>query len=153
MAYDERFMKMAIDIAKEGALLDEVPVGAVIVKDGEVIATAFNHKEQENNAICHAEIVALSKATKAENNWWLEDCEMYVTLEPCPMCAGAMIHSRIKALYFGAYDEKSGAAGSKINLFESGLFNHDIEVSGGHLRDECASLLSDFFRNKRNKRQ
>ncbi len=152
MAYDERFMKMAIDLAKEGALIDEVPVGAVIVKNGEVIAKAHNHKEQENNAICHAEIVALSKATKTIGNWWLENCEMYVTLEPCPMCAGAMINSRIKALYFGAYDEKSGAAGSKINLFESGLFNHDIEVSGGYMRDECASLLSDFFKNKRSRR-
>lgn len=149
MAYNEKYMLMAIELAKEGALNDEVPVGAVIVKHGEVIATSCNQKERQNNAICHAEIVALSKATQVVNNWWLEDCEMYVTLEPCVMCAGAMINSRIKALYFGAYDEKTGAAGSKVNLFEKGLFNHDIEVSGGYLQAECSALLSSFFKSKR----
>ncbi len=149
MAYDERFMRMAIDIAKEGALYDEVPIGAVLVKDGEVISTSSNYKERENNAICHAEIVALSNATKVLNNWWLEECDLYVTLEPCAMCAGAMINSRIHALYFGAYDPKSGCASSKTNLFKRGLFNHDIEVSGGYLADECGELLSSFFRKKR----
>ncbi len=149
MAYDERFMRMAIDIAKEGALYDEVPIGAVLVKDGNVISMSSNYKERENNAICHAEIVALSKGAKALGNWWLEDCDLYVTLEPCAMCSGAMINSRIRALYFGAYDTKSGCAGSKINLFERGLFNHDIVISGGHLAQECANLLSEFFKGKR----
>lgn len=151
MAYDERFMKMAIALAKESAEHDEVPVGAVVVKQGEVVGASGNFKERENNAVCHAEIVALSKATKSVDNWWLEDCDVYVTLEPCSMCAGAMINSRIRALYFGAYDEKSGACGSKVNLFESGLFNHDVIVEGGFEREECARLLSDFFRNKRKK--
>lgn len=153
MAYDERFMKEAIEIAEDCASRDEVPVGAVVVKDGIVIASSGNRKEQENNAICHAEIIALSSATKAVGNWWLENCDVYVTLEPCPMCAGAMINSRIRALYFGAYDKKSGACGSKTDLFEKGLFNHDVEVSGGYLEDECAQLLTSFFKNKREKKK
>lgn len=151
MAYDEKFMNMAIALAKESALQDEVPVGAVVVKHGEVIGASGNLKERENNAICHAEIVALSQATKSVDNWWLEDCDVYVTLEPCSMCAGAMINSRIRALYFGAYDEKSGACGSKVNLFEKGLFNHDVIVEGGYMQEECACLLSSFFRSKRKK--
>ncbi len=149
--YDEKFMLMAIELAKESAACDEVPVGAVIVKNGEVVATGCNFKEREGNAICHAEIVALSRAAKALGNWWLEGCEMYVTLEPCPMCAGAMINARIDRLYFGAFDLKSGAYTSKINLFERGLFNHYIEVTGGYLSDECSALLSDFFAKKRKK--
>lgn len=150
--YNDKYMQLALDLARASALADEVPVGAVIVKNGEVIATSENMKERTNDATRHAEMVALSKATEAEKNWWLEDCDVYVTLEPCPMCAGAMINSRIRALYFGATDEKTGAAGGKINLFESGLFNHDIIVSGGHRADECAELLSAFFKNKRNNR-
>lgn len=149
MAYEQRFMDIAISLARECALHDEVPVGAVVVKHGEVIAKSGNFKERQNNAVCHAEIVALSLAAKEEGNWWLEDCDVYVTLEPCPMCAGAMINARIRALYFGAYDAKGGACGSKVNLFESGLFNHNVEVSGGHCEQECAALLSDFFRSKR----
>lgn len=152
MAYDEKFMKAAIEIAEKCALNDEVPVGAVVVKDGRIIACGGNRKEEENNAICHAEILALSAATKVVGNWWLENCDVYVTLEPCPMCAGAMINSRIRSLYFGAYDEKSGACGSKINLFEEGMFNHDVDVSGGYFKEECASLLSSFFKKKREKK-
>ena len=95
------------------------------------------------------EIFALSKATEAVGNWWLEDCDVYVTLEPCSMCAGAMINSRIRALYFGAYDEKAGACGSKINLFEKDLFNHNVLVSGGHSQEKCSALLSSFFKQKR----
>ena len=147
--YKDEFMQLAISLARASALADEVPVGAVVVKDGKVIATSENMKERTNDATKHAEMVALAKAAEVENNWWLEDCDVYVTLEPCPMCAGAMINSRIRALYFGAYDEKTGAAGSKVNLFEEGLFNHTILVSGGHRADECAKLLSDFFKKKR----
>lgn len=149
MGYNEQFMNMAIELAKECSAFDEVPVGCVVVKDGKVIGASGNRKERENNAICHAEILALSQATKEVNNWWLEDCDVYVTLEPCVMCAGAMIHSRIRALYFGAYDEKTGACGSKLNLFEQGLFNHTIIVSGGHEQQICSQLLSDFFKQKR----
>ncbi len=151
MAYDEKFMRIAIEIAQKAGDVDEVPVGAVIVKNGEVVGVGENYKERDNNAVCHAEIVAINSACKKLGNWWLEDCEMYVTLEPCPMCAGAMINSRIKSVYFGAYDEKSGACGSKVNLMQSGLFNHDIVVEGGFLKEECASLLSNFFKAKRKK--
>ena len=147
--YNEQFMLRAIELAKECALLGEVPVGAVLVKNGVIIAESGNCKERENNALRHAEMVVLEKGAKTIGKWWLENCELYVTLEPCPMCAGAMINSRIRSLYFGAYDEKSGACGSKVNLLESGLFNHNIEVSGGHLKEECATLLSDFFKAKR----
>ena len=149
MAYEEKFMMRAIELAEESASCDEVPVGAVVVKDGEIIAEGGNYKERSKNAVCHAEIVALSKATQAVGNWWLENCDVYVTLEPCPMCAGAMINSRIRALYFGAYDEKTGACGSKINLFEQGLFNHNVSVSGGYMQERCATLLSSFFKQKR----
>lgn len=149
MAYEQKFMIRALELAKECASFDEVPVGAVVVKDGKIIAEGANFKERNNNAVCHAEIVALSAATAAVGNWWLENCDVYVTLEPCAMCAGAMINSRIRALYFGAYDEKTGACGSKVNLFEKGLFNHDVEVSGGHMKEECSALLSSFFKAKR----
>ena len=142
-------MNRAIELAKESASHDEVPVGVVIVKDDKIIAESGNRKERDNCALCHAEIVAIKKATEALGNWWLEDCDMYVTLEPCAMCAMAMIHSRIRHLYFGAYDEKTGAAGSKVNLFEKGLFNHDVEVDGGVLKEECGALLTEFFRKKR----
>ena len=142
-------MNRAIELAKESASHDEVPVGVVIVKDDKIIAESGNRKERDNCAVCHAEIVAIKKATEALGNWWLEDCDLYVTLEPCAMCAMAMIHSRIRHLYFGAYDEKTGAAGSKVNLFEKGLFNHDVEVDGGILKEECGALLTEFFRKKR----
>ena len=144
-----KFMNRAIELAKESASHDEVPVGVVIVKDDKIIAESGNRKERDNCAVCHAEIVAIKKATEALGNWWLEDCDLYVTLEPCAMCAMAMIHSRIRHLYFGAYDEKTGAAGSKVNLFEKGLFNHDVEVDGGILKEECGALLTEFFRKKR----
>lgn len=147
--YDEKFMKRAIELAGACAECDEVPVGAVLVKDGVIIAEGANEKERENNALCHAEMIALAGGAKALGNWWLEDCELYVTLEPCPMCAGAIINSRIRALYFGAFDEKSGACGSKVNLLKHGLFNHNVEVSGGYLKEDCARLLSDFFKLKR----
>lgn len=146
---DEEFMKRALALAAECAARDEVPVGAVVVKEGSIIAEGCNFKERENCAVRHAEIVALERAAKVLGNWWLEDCEVYVTLEPCPMCAGAMINSRIKRVVFGAYDPKTGAAGSKVDLFAPGLFNHDVEVKGGVLREECAALLSEFFRAKR----
>lgn len=147
--YEQKFMERALQLARECARLDEVPVGAVIVKDGSVIAEGANQKEAKGNAVCHAEIVALSKAAEAVGNWWLEGCEAYVTLEPCPMCAGALINARVSALYFGAYDLKAGACGSKVDLLAKGLFNHDVEVSGGHMKEESAALLSEFFSAKR----
>ncbi len=149
--YNDKYMQLAIDLATASAKADEVPVGVVIVKNDEVIATSENMKERANDATKHAEMVALAKAAEVENNWWLENCDVYVTLEPCPMCAGAMINARIRNLYFGAKDPKTGAAGSKVDLFKSGLFNHDVLVSGGHHADECSALLSEFFKGKRKK--
>ena len=143
------FMKRAIELAKECSQFDEVPIGAVVVKDGKIIAESGNRKERDNCAISHAEILAIQKATEVVGNWWLEDCDMYVTLEPCAMCAMAMINSRIRNLYFGAYDEKTGACGSKVNIFEKDLFNHNIDVQGGLLKEECGALLTAFFKNKR----
>ena len=148
-ATDEKFMRRALELAAECAEADEVPVGAVVVKDGNIVAEGCNFKERENSAVRHAEIVALESAAKAVGNWWLEDCDVYVTLEPCPMCAGAMINARVRRVVFGAYDPKTGAAGSRVDLFRKGLFNHDVEVTGGVLEEECASLLTSFFRQKR----
>lgn len=147
--YKDEFMQRAMDLAKECMQHDEVPVGAVLVKNGEIIAESGNLKETENNALCHAELVVLNRAAKKLNNWWLEDCELYVTLEPCAMCAGAIVNARIKSVFFGAYDAKFGACGSKVNILEKGLFNHDVEVEGGKRKEECAALLSDFFKGKR----
>ena len=130
-ATDEKFMRRALELAAECAEADEVPVGAVVVKDGSIVAEGCNFKERENSAVRHAEIVALESAAKALGNWWLEDCDVYVTLEPCPMCAGAMINARVRRVVFGAYDPKTGAAGSRVDLFRKGLFNHDVEVTGG----------------------
>ncbi len=147
--YEDKFMQRAIELARACAELDEVPVGAVIVKDGEIVAESGNAKERENNALKHAEMIVLDEAAKKLGNWWLENCDLYVTLEPCAMCAGAMLNARIRALYFGAYDPKGGACGSKIDVLKDGLFNHNVEVEGGYRCEECAALLSEFFKKKR----
>lgn len=147
--YDEKFMKRAIQLAADAASCDEVPVGAVIVLNGEIIGESGNRKERDISATRHAEIVALELASKKTGNWWLEGAEAYVTLEPCPMCAYAFLLSRVKAVYYGAYDAKAGGCGSKINIFETGKFNHDVEYQGGYMQEECARLLSEFFAEKR----
>lgn len=146
---NEQFMELALSEARLAQTYDEVPVGAVIVKDGKVIAKASNRKERENCAVFHAEIVAIIEATKALSNWYLDGCEMYVTLEPCPMCAGAIINSRIDKLYFGAYDYKSGCCGSIYNLVDEEKFNHRLEVVGGVMENECSEILTSYFKNKR----
>lgn len=149
MTRDEKFMREALRFAAECAAEDEVPVGCVVVRGDEIVAGSGNRKEREGSATRHAEMVALESAARALGNWWLEDCEVFVTLEPCPMCAHAMTLSRVKRVVFGAFDPKSGAAGSRVDLFAPGLFNHDIEVTGGVLREECADILGEFFRQKR----
>lgn len=149
---DKIFMRLAVAQAKLAAKADEVPVGAVIVKNGEVISKAHNLKEKKNCAIFHAEMVAIERAAKKLDNWYLEDCEMYVTLEPCAMCAGAIINSRLKAVYFGAYDPKAGAVNSLYNLLSDKRLNHTVETEGGIMEEECALLLSDFFKRKRKER-
>ena len=142
-------MRLAIKEAQKAEMIDEVPIGAVIVKNGKVIARAHNKKESKNQATRHAEIEAIEKATKKVNNWWLEDCDIYVTLEPCAMCAGALINSRLRNIYFGAYDKKAGCCGSLYNLPVDVRFNHRLGVEGGILEEECASLLTNYFRKKR----
>lgn len=151
MKDENYFMKKAIVLAKKAAEADEVPVGAVIVKDGKIIARGVNKKERKNCALFHAEIVAIEKACRKLGNWYLDGCEMYVTLEPCPMCAGALVNSRLDKLVFGAYDPKSGCCGSVMNIADDERFNHRLQVKGGVMQQECASLLSEFFAAKRQK--
>lgn len=146
---DIKFMKMAISLAKKAANKDEVPVGCVIVKDGKVIAKAYNLREKTQIATAHAELLAINKACKKTESFRLSECALYVTLEPCPMCAGAIINSRINRLVFGASDPKGGCCGSLYNLTGEGKFNHKLIVEGGILKEECAMLLKDFFVNKR----
>ncbi len=145
----EYYMKQAIKEAEKAYSKLEVPVGAVIVKDGKIIARAHNQKETKTDTTKHAEILAIQKASKKLNSWRLIDCEMYVTLEPCTMCAGAIINSRIKKVYIGAMDEKTGAVGSVLNLFEDYKFNHKPEVEKGILKKDCESLLKQFFKELR----
>lgn len=143
-------MKEALRLARLSADEGEVPVGAVIVKDGEIIATGRNRREREKNALCHAELEAINNACKALGGWRLWQCELYVTLEPCPMCAGAIINSRIKRVVFGARDSKAGSFGSVID-FNSIAYNHKPEITAGVLEAECSQILSDFFLELRKK--
>lgn len=142
----------ALKQAKKAFDIDETPIGAVIVRDGKVIARGYNKRETKKNCLCHAEIEAINKACKKLGGWRLTRCDMYVTLEPCPMCAGAIIASRIENLYFGAYDEKSGSAKSVVNLFENGMYNHDVNVCGGLMSDESSKMLKTFFKELRIKK-
>ena len=148
MEEKEKFMKEALKEAKKAYDKLEVPVGAVIVKEGKIIARAHNLKETKKDTTKHAEILAIEKASKKLGAWRLLDCEMYVTLEPCSMCAGAMINSRIKKLYIGALDEKTGAAGSVLNLFDY-PFNHKVEVEKGIMKENCEKILKEFFKDLR----
>ena len=149
MEEKNKFMKQALKEAKKAYEKLEVPVGAVIVKDGKIIAKAHNQKETKFDTTKHAEILAIQKASKKLNSWRLVDCEMYVTLEPCSMCAGAIINSRIKKIYFGASDEKTGAIGSVFNLLDDYTFNHKVEYEKGILKNECEEILSNFFKELR----
>lgn len=146
---NEKFMQEALKEAKKAYDKLEVPVGAVIVKGGKVIARAHNLKETKLDTTKHAEILVIQKASKKLKSWRLLDCEMYVTLEPCSMCAGAIINSRIKKIYIGTLDKKTGVAGSVLNLFEDYKFNHEVEVEKGILKEQCESILKDFFKNLR----
>ena len=145
---NKEFMKLAILEAQKAADEGEVPVGAVIVKNGEVIAAAHNRREQLKNALSHAEIEAINIACQKLKSWRLDDCELYVTLEPCPMCTGAIINARIKTVIFGAYDSKMGCMDSVINLCDY-PFNHKVEIYGGIMEDDCLAVLQNFFKNLR----
>lgn len=149
MNIHENFMRKAIAEAKKAYAKGETPIGAVIVKDGKVIARGHNLRETKKNALCHAEIIALNKACKKLGGWRLFQCDMYVTLEPCLMCAGAIIQSRIKNLYFGAYDKKGGAVGSLIDMPSIEGVTQKVNTIGGILEDECSALMKDFFKELR----
>lgn len=149
MNREEKFMKEALKEARKAYDKLEVPVGAIIVKDHKIISKAHNLKETKFDTTKHAEILAIQKASKKLNSWRLIDCEMYVTLEPCSMCAGALINSRIKKVYIGANDEKTGAVGSVFNLLEDYTFNHKVEIEKGILKQECENILKDFFKQIR----
>lgn len=145
MDCNEKFMREALKEARKAYEKDEIPVGAIIVKDGKIISRAYNSRESSKNAIAHAEVLAIKKACKKLDAWRLLDCEMYVTLEPCPMCAGAIINSRISKIYIGTDDEKSGACGSKLNLLEDYKFNHNVQVQKYILKEECSRHFERFF--------
>jgi tRNA(adenine34) deaminase len=144
---DVLFMREALLEAEAAALDDEVPVGAVMVRNGEIIARARNRREKDKNPLSHAEIKIINDTCRALGGWRLVGCTLYVTLEPCPMCAGAIINSRIERVVFGAFDEKAGAFGTMINLTEYPLFKP--QITGGVLKDECSAILSEFFKKKR----
>ena len=148
-----RYMREALKEAKKAGNEDEVPVGAVAVLNGKIIARAHNRKEKKLSATRHAEIELLEKAAKKLGNWWLEGVEVFVTLEPCAMCAGAMINARIGALYFGAWEPKTGCCGSLYDFPNDKRFNHNFPVHGGIMAEECSRILSDYFKGKRIKKQ
>ncbi len=149
---NEKWMQEAIKQAKKAAQKDEVPIGCVIVKDDQIIARAYNKREMKQCSTAHAEILAIEKACKKLGSWRLEDCDLYVTLEPCPMCSGAIIQSRIRNVIFGAYDPKGGCMGSNMNINDVRGFNHYPDIEGGILQDECSRLLKEFFKAKRKKK-
>ena len=144
-------MELAIGQAKIAEQKDEVPIGAVIVRNGKVIAKTFNLMEKKQSATAHAEILAIQKACKKIKSWRLLDCEMYVTVEPCAMCAGAIANARIKKVYFGAYETKSGCAESKYPILADNGLNHSVEYVGGVMEKQCAELLKNYFKEKRRK--
>lgn len=145
----EKYMRAALKEAQKAYNKGEIPVGAVIVKDDKIIARAHNLKELKKDTTKHAEIIAIQKASKKLESWRLEDCEMYVTLEPCSMCAGALIQSRIKKVYIGTMDYKTGACGSVLNLLNDYKFNHYVEIENGILKDECENMIKQFFKELR----
>ena len=147
--FDAAFMRQALRLAEKAGQAGEVPVGAVVVQAGRVIARAHNQVELLKDATAHAEMLAVTQAEAAVGDWRLNDCDLYVTKEPCPMCAGALVHVRMRRVIFGCADERGGAAGGLINLLQMPTLNHRCEISAGVLRDECAALLQDFFRSRR----
>ncbi len=150
---DELYMREAIKEAKIAESMEEVPIGAIIVLDGEIIARAHNLRESNQNAIAHAELLAIDQACKRLGTWRLENAVLYVTLEPCPMCSGSIILSRIKKVVYGAKDPKGGCAGTLMNLLQDERFNHKSEVVSGVLENECGELLSSFFRELRRRKK
>ena len=146
---DHQFMQQALDQAKLAAMAGEVPVGAVLVRDGKIISRGFNQPISNSDPSAHAEMMALRAAAHIESNYRLPGTTLYVTLEPCIMCAGAMLHARVERVVFGATDPKTGAAGSVLNVFSEKQINHQTQVEGGIMSDECGQILRDFFKGRR----
>lgn len=147
------FMTKALELAKKAFKKNEVPVGAIIVNNNKIIAKAFNKRETKQNALYHAEIMAINKACKKLKSFRLDTCEMFVTLEPCPMCSGAIINARLKKVYFGCGDKNYGCCGSKYNFLQDKNFEHLVDVEGGLLSEECSNILKTFFVNLREKKK
>lgn len=150
---DKRYMELAIQEAKKAEAIGEVPIGAIIVYENEVIAKGYNKRETSQSSLSHAELEAIRIANQMLNSWRLEGCTMYVTLEPCPMCAGALIQSRIDRVVFGAFDPKAGCGGTLMNLLDDERFNHQVELASGILQEKCSLLLKNFFQNIRQRKQ
>lgn len=153
MTQDEKYMKAAIREAKKAYALDEVPIGCVIVQNNKIIARGYNRRNTDKNTLAHAEMSAIKKASKKTGDWRLEDCTMYVTLEPCQMCAGAIVQSRLGKVVIGSMNPKAGCAGSVINLLQMKQFNHQVEMETGVLEEECSTMLSGFFQELREKKK
>ena len=149
MNKDEKYMRAALRLAKKAYAMDETPIGCVIVRDDKIIARGYNRRNTDKTALAHAEITAIKKACKKTGDWRLEECTLYVTLEPCQMCAGAIVQSRMGRVVIGAMNPKAGCAGSIINLLNMEKFNHRVETERGILEDECSALMSEFFANLR----
>src|SRR5256714_5633806 len=149
---DAAFMREALRLARKAYAAEEVPVGAVVVRDGRIIARAFNQVELLKDATAHAEMLVLTQAEAAIGDWRLTDCDLYVTKEPCIMCAGALVHARIRRLIFRCKDERAGAAGSLLNVLQIPTLNHRCDIASGVLQNECAAMLQDYFKNKRTRR-
>ncbi len=153
MTEDEKYMKAALKLAKKAAALDEVPIGCVIVREGKIIARGYNRRNTDKSPLAHGEIIAIKKAAKTVGDWRLEDCTLYVTLEPCQMCAGAIIQARIPRVVMGTMNSKAGCAGSVINILQMDGFNHKAEIVKGVLEDECKELMQDFFKELRRRKK
>ena len=150
---DERFMKAAIREARKAEKLEEVPIGCVIVYEGKIIARGYNRRNTDKNTLSHAELNAIKKASKKLGDWRLEGCTIYITLEPCQMCSGAIVQARITRAVIGSMNAKAGCAGSVLNILEMPQFNHQVEVTRGVLQEECSEMLSEFFRRLRTKKK
>jgi len=146
----EQYMREALKEAKKAKKLNEVPIGCVIVKDNKIIGRGYNRRMKDKNTLSHAELNAIKKASKKLKDWRLDDCEMYVTTEPCQMCSGAIVQARIKKVYIGCMNPKAGCAGSIMNLLQVDKFNHQVEIESGVLEEECSGILKDYFKELRN---